>query len=84
MNSIANWSAKMPDYFPAGSGIKPSEASPKIWVDFEDFTAAAQLNWEATMSLAKAANLGYRDTVITAFKKTAESCKSCHKTYRLK
>ena len=74
----------MPDYFPAGSGIKPSEASPKIWENFKGFTAAADLSWEATISLAKAAKLGDRDSVITAFKETAESCKSCHTTYRLK
>ena len=72
------------DYFPAQSDIKPSEASPKIWSDFEGFTAAAQLNWKATVSLAKATKIGDRDSVITAFKETAESCKSCQKTYRLK
>ena len=82
--SMATWSAKMPDYFPAGSNIKPSEAAPKIWSDFESFTAAARLNWEATMSLARAAKKGDRASVITAFKETAASCKSCHKTYRLK
>ena len=83
-NSIASWSAKMSDYFPVGSDIKPSEASPKIWSDFEGFTAAAQLNWKATVSLAKAAKIGDRASIITAFRETAESCKSCHKTYRLK
>ena len=83
-NSIASWSAKMPDYFPKGSNINPSEASPKIWSDFEGFTVAAQLNWEATISLAKVAEMGDRDAVINAFKDTVASCKSCHKTYRLK
>ena len=83
-NSIASWSAKMSDYFPVGSDIKPSEASPEIWLDFEGFTAAAQLNWKATISLAKAAKIGDRDSVTTAFKKTVETCKSCHKIYRLK
>ena len=83
-NSIASWNAKMPEYFPAGSNINPSEASPKIWSDFKGFTAAAQLNWEATISLAKAAKNGDRNAVINAFKATAASCKSCHKTYRLK
>ncbi|MDC3235157.1 cytochrome c [Candidatus Puniceispirillum sp.] len=83
-NSIASWSARMSDYFPAGSDTKPSEASPKIWSDFEGFIAAAELNWKATVSLAKAAKRGDRTSVITAFRETAESCKSCHKTYRLK
>jgi cytochrome c556 len=83
-NGIASWADKMPDYFPAGSNIKPSEASPKIWLDFEGFTAAAQLNWKASSSLAKAAKMSDRNAVIRAFKKTADTCKSCHKTYRLK
>ncbi len=30
-SSIASWSAKISDYFPAGSDLKSSEASPKIW-----------------------------------------------------
>ena len=82
--SIASWSTKMPDYFPTGSNINPSEASPKIWLDFEGFKEAAQLNWKATISLANAAEIGDGDAVIKAFKDTAASCKSCHKTYRLK
>ena len=83
-NSIASWSAKMPDYSPAGSDMEPSEASPKIWSDFEGFTAAAQLNWRATISLSKAASVGDRDSVIAAFRETAQSCKSCHERYRLR
>ena len=82
-NNIASWSAKMSDYFPVGSDITPSEASPKIWSDFEGFKAAAQLNWKATISLAEAAKRSDRDSVIIAFKETAKSCKSCHETYRL-
>ena len=74
----------MSDYFPVGSDKKPSEASPKIWSDFGGFKAAAQSNWKATISLVKAAKIGDRDSVIAAFRETAESCKSCHKTYRLK
>ena len=70
-NSIASWSAKMSDYFPAGSNMKPSEASPKIWSDFEGFMAAAQSNWKATISLSKAAEIGDRDSVIAAFRETA-------------
>ena len=73
----------MSEYFPSGSDIKPSEASPKIWTDFEGFTAAAQLNWKATISLAEAARTGDRKAVINAFKETAKSCKSCHKMYRI-
>ena len=82
-NDIASWADKMPDYFPLESDKKPSEASPEIWRNFEGFTAAAQLNWEATLSLAKAAGMSDQKAVISAFKRVVESCKSCHKTYRL-
>jgi len=82
-NSIASWSTKMSDDCRVGSDIKPSGASPKIWSDFEGFTAAAQLNWEATVSLANAAKMRDRDSVIVAFRETAKTCKSCHETYRL-
>ena len=83
-NDIARWAEKMPDYFPVGSNLKPSEASKKIWSDFRGFSAAAHLNWKATISLANAAKRSDKKTIITAFKETAESCKSCHKNYRLK
>ena len=63
----------MSDYFPAGSDIKPSEASPKIWSDLEGSTAAAQLSWKTTISLAKAAKIADWDSVITAFRETVES-----------
>ena len=66
--SIASWSAKMSDYFPAGSDIKPFEGFPKTWSDPEGFTAAARLNWKETISLAKAVKIAERDSVITALR----------------
>ena len=83
-DSITSWSARMSKYFPAGSDIKPSEASPRISSDFEGFKAAAQLSWKATISLAKATEINDRDAVINAFKETVISRKSCYKSYRLK
>ena len=83
-NDIARWAEKMPDSFPVGSNSKPSEASPKIWSDFEGFSTAAHLNWKATILLVKAAKTSNKDAIINAFETTAESCKSCHKNYRLK
>ena len=83
-SDIASWADKIPDYFPAESNIKPSEASSEVWSNPKGFKAAAQLNWKAAVSLAKAAKGSDQNAVISAFKKTAASCKSCHKTYRLK
>ena len=40
-DEIRAWAVKMPDYFPEGSNEKPSEASPRIWTDFDGFKNAA-------------------------------------------
>jgi len=80
---IRNWAKQMPDYFPAGSNAKPSEASPKIWVDFSGFERAAAANYQAANELILAAQSGNATATRDAFKATAATCKSCHKSYRL-
>ena len=80
---IRDWAEKMPDYFPAGSDGKPSEASPQIWLDFSGFERAANANYKAANQLVIAAKAGDSQAAINAFKTTAATCKSCHKSYRL-
>ena len=80
---MRDWAIKMPDYFPYGSGGKPSEASPKIWTDFENFQRLSKANQDAAATLISAAATGDSNAAIVAFKKTAATCKSCHKTYRM-
>jgi cytochrome c556 len=80
---IRDWSEKMPAYFPAGSDGKPSEASPQIWLDFSGFERAANANYQAANRLVIAAEAGDSAVAVNAFKATAATCKSCHKSYRL-
>ena len=80
---IRDWAEKMPAYFPAGSDGKPSEASAQIWLDFSGFERAANTNYQAANQLVIAAKAGDSKAAINTFKITAETCKSCHKSYRL-
>ena len=50
-DEIREWAVKMPEYFPEGSNVKPSEASPNIWEDFSGFKRAAIKNETATKKL---------------------------------
>ena len=81
---IRDWAGKMPDYFPQGSDGKPSEAAPAIWTDFDGFTKAAKDHYEAADTLVSAAKSENASDIAEAFKATAATCKSCHKSYRLK
>jgi cytochrome c556 len=74
----------MPDYFPQGSDGKPSEAAPEIWTDFDGFTQATKDHYEAADTLVSVAKSGDAGDIAKAFKTTAATCKSCHKSYRLK
>ena len=81
---IRDWAGKMPDYFPQGSDGKPSEAAPAIWTDFDGFTKATKNHYEAADTLVSAAKSENAGDIAKAFNATAATCKSCHKSYRLK
>ena len=81
---IKDWASKIPDYFPQGSDGKPSEAAPAIWMDFDGFTKAAKDHYDAADTLVSAAKTKNAGDIAKAFKATAATCKSCHKSYRLK
>jgi cytochrome c556 len=82
-DEIREWAIKMPEYFPDGSNVKPSEASPKIWEDFDGFKRAAMKNEMATTKLIVAAEAGDQTAVVDGFKALASTCKSCHQAYKL-
>ncbi len=82
-DEIREWAVKMPEYFPEGSNVKPSDASPKIWEDFSGFKTAAMKNEMATNMLIAAAEAGDQTGVVDGFKAVASSCKSCHQSYKL-
>lgn len=81
--------AKIPDLFPAGSSMKdlPDKtfAKPEIWVNFDDFkAAAANLGTEAG-KLADAAKTGDMAAFAAQFDATGEKgCGGCHTKFRQK
>ena len=82
-DEIRDWAVKMPEYFPEGSNEKPSEASPAIWTDFDDFKNAALKNETAATQFIAAAKAEDQKAVVDGFKAVAASCKSCHQSYKL-
>ena len=84
-NSAANlrdWARIMPNYFPEGSGMPPSEASPRIWEEFDSFIATAKNHERAAVNLINAAKAGQEAEAIDAFKALAGTCSACHKKFR--
>ena len=80
---IRDWAIEMHEYFPEGTDGKPSEASTKIWEDFDGFKLAAKANAEAADSLYNAALSGNKKDVLKSLKETASACSGCHKVYRI-
>ena len=80
--SLAEWAAVMPDYFPEGSGGGVSDASAKIWEDFDGFEEAAKKFELAALSVVEAANLSDQDAIMAAASTVGDSCKSCHRKFK--
>ena len=72
--------------FPAGTefgAIPDSEASPKIWEDFDGFKALAQKLKETSEAAAAAAATG-KSEFAAAYDVMTKVCKDCHEGYRKK
>lgn len=72
--------------FPAGTevhAVPDSEASPKIWEDFDGFKVLAQKLEETSTVAAAAAEQG-AEPFKAAFGDMTQMCKKCHKAYRVK
>ena len=83
--TIAAHAGDIPDLFPEGSLHDPSEALPKIWEEWEDFTMLANDLSERAEQLAAVADDGASAADLqAAFGKVGETCKSCHTDFRLK
>ena len=76
------WANEMVSYFPEGSNEKPSEALDVIWEKPEEFAAMSARNAEAARRLMALAEDGDAQSVRSAFKDLAASCKSCHQQFR--
>ena len=81
---IAAWAAKMPDFFPAGSGPDQNNTDAKaaIWERFDDFTALAQENEQAALMLAKLAKSGDTAQIMTQMQAVGRSCGACHSQFK--
>ena len=79
---LADWGEKLPALFPESSDQKPSEASPRIWQEFADFTARANDFALASKDLRNSAGTADQKAVIKAAMRVADSCKACHSAYR--
>ncbi|MDG2466964.1 MAG: cytochrome c [Alphaproteobacteria bacterium] len=81
-NRIADWAKVMPDYFPEGSDMGDTKARPEIWENWADFTAKAEANYDAAVTLAELAAAGDTDALPMAMKALSDTCGACHKLYK--
>ena len=82
---ISRHAAQIAPLFPANSTIAPSEASPEIWKDWNDFvTIADMLKLEALELSQIAKGVSNSEDIKDLFGKAAKTCTGCHKKYRLK
>ena len=86
MTDISGVPDKYVTLFPKATeygAIADSEASPKIWEDFDGFKAVAQRLKDASAKAAAAAAAG-EAAFAASFNDMTKVCKDCHQTYRVK
>jgi len=86
MTDISEVPDKYVTMFPEGTefgAIPDSEASPKIWEDFDGFKSLAQKLKETSEAAAVAAATG-KSEFADAFDAMTKVCKDCHEGYRKK
>lgn len=81
-NRMAEFGAKIPTLFPAGSDQGKTDALPAIWSNVDDFNARAKAFEEASLKLAAAATSGDAAASGDAMKAIGGTCKACHDKYR--
>jgi len=85
---VQTQAAKVPGWFPAGSGpgpgVKKTHAKAEIWSDPAGFQTALKPLAPAAAKLAEAAKGTDVAAVQAAFKEAGAACGGCHKKYREK
>lgn len=81
--TIADHAANIEPTFPKGSNAHPSEASPRIWTEWDGFAASAQALRTHATALQSDAEKG-AGAAKTLFGEMAKTCKGCHEDYRIK
>ena len=61
-----------------------TKAKPEIWTEQAKYKESSEKLMAETAKLSAAAKTGNLDTLKTAFAATADTCKSCHDTFRNK
>jgi len=81
--AIAKLAGSIPDMFPSGSTHRNSNARPRIWNDWDDFTGRAQTLQRLADEFVKAARSNDTAAMRAAFLKMGrEGCSGCHEKYR--
>ncbi len=81
---IKQLSLMMKDYF-AGDTSKfnmKSDALPKIWTEFDQFSIKADALTEAASALEMAAKSGDEGQIVSSIGPIFKSCKGCHDSYK--
>lgn len=81
---IADHGKHMPMLFPKDSLQPPSEATARIWRDWEKFVAAGEDMSAAAEALAAAGRSGDAVVVKDGFRSLGKTCSACHKDFREK
>jgi cytochrome c556 len=69
--------------FPEGS-IEESDAKPEIWDNWDEFLSNYRNLQDEAVKLQQVVATGDEKAMLAQFKKTAETCGSCHKKFRQK
>ena len=85
-DAISNWAQAMPDFFPQGTGPDDvstrTAANQSIWDRWDEFTALANDNYEAAMTLKMAASNEDSGAVMEAMQNLGRTCGACHSPFK--
>jgi len=80
LTDISHESARIPQLFKIRADDPKSEALPKIWEQFDTFTALA--NDTAKLSAQLATTVDSKADLLNVLKQMGASCKACHADFR--
>ena len=81
---VVKHSSMIPKMFKEESIEGPSEALPKIWVQWDDFSALAVKTQDEAEKLGGLANEGAdKKQLMKQFAAVGKTCKGCHTDYRI-
>lgn len=82
--TLSSLSKRIPRLFPSGTNRKPSEATPAIWRDWQEFEQLTrELTVQSNVLAEQAGTLSAKDAR-RQFARIAKTCTACHKKFRLK